>query len=76
MKLLVFSDSHGKYSNIQKAVDSHPDASFILHLGDGIQDMESVNTRDVTVYKVNGNYEDCFSLTKKAPSFYKSLYFR
>ena len=68
MKILVFSDSHGKYDNMQKAVNLHPDAKYILHLGDGISDLEHINT-DKKIHKVNGNFEDSFFILRSASSF-------
>ncbi len=67
MKILVFSDSHGSVFNMQKAVNMHPDAQFILHLGDGIADLNRLRS-DVkySIYCVNGNFEDLSSLSKKS----------
>ncbi len=61
MKILVFSDSHGRFHNMKKAIDLHPDAKYILHLGDGLADLDFIDTKKHTVVKVNGNYEDAFS---------------
>ena len=33
MTILVFSDSHGGYTNMEKAVALHPDAKMIIFLG-------------------------------------------
>lgn len=38
MKVLIFSDSHGKAENMLRAVSLHPDAEYIVHLGDGSGD--------------------------------------
>lgn len=35
MKILVFSDSHGDYDNLEKAVLANSDVDMIIHLGDG-----------------------------------------
>ena len=35
MKLIVFSDSHGKTDAMQRIIRKHPDAYCFLHLGDG-----------------------------------------
>ena len=69
MKILVFSDSHGKYNNMQKAVNMHTDAKYLLHLGDGIADLANVNMGNIELHKVNGNFEDSFLFTKKALPF-------
>lgn len=39
MKVLIFSDSHGKGENIRRAVSLHPDAEYVVHLGDGADDV-------------------------------------
>lgn len=58
LKVLIFSDSHGKSDNIRKAVSYHPDAEYIIHLGDGADDMTLF---DKAVYiAVRGNC-DTFS---------------
>lgn len=38
MKILVFSDSHGRTAGMERAIDSHPDAAYILHAGDGARE--------------------------------------
>ncbi len=38
MKILIFSDSHGNSKYMQCAVDIHPDAEYVIHLGDGVAD--------------------------------------
>ena len=41
MKILVFSDSHGKAENMMTAIDRHyPDIDLIIHLGDGAREFE------------------------------------
>ncbi|MBQ4067483.1 MAG: metallophosphoesterase [Clostridia bacterium] len=40
MKILVFSDSHGAYSKLERAAALHPDAGMIIFLGDGLRDAE------------------------------------
>ena len=58
MKILIFSDSHGRQSNMQKALDAHPDAELLLFLGDGINDIKQItdNTeRKIPLYAVRGN---------------------
>ncbi len=69
MKILVFSDSHGNCVNMQKAVDMHPDARYILHLGDGINDLDMLKTGNIKTYTVNGNFEDGFFSAKKGLPF-------
>ena len=38
MKLLVFSDSHGRDSGMRRALSMHPDAEGVLYLGDGARE--------------------------------------
>ncbi len=64
MKIIVFSDSHGRYQNLKKALELNFDADYIIHLGDGIKDIIALETlcdkKELKVVK--GNYEDaCFS---------------
>lgn len=42
MRILVTSDSHGNTHKLRQAIVSQPSASFILHLGDGEQDMQDL----------------------------------
>ena len=43
MRLLVFSDSHGIRSVVEKALTDHPTAEHVFFLGDGIQQMEEIS---------------------------------
>ena len=43
MKILIFSDSHGRSANMLKAIEYHPDAETLLHLGDGTDDLNDVS---------------------------------
>lgn len=43
MRLLVFSDSHGFCSVVEKALADHPKAEHVFFLGDGIRQMEEVS---------------------------------
>ena len=40
MRVLVFSDSHGGYNNIESALLRHPDIREVVFLGDGLRDIE------------------------------------
>ena len=60
MKVLIFSDSHGKAENMFRAVSLHPDAEYIVHLGDGSGDSSFFDSR-ATYIAVRGN-NDMFSL--------------
>ncbi len=57
MKILVISDSHGNTRNIERALESQPEAKTVIHLGDGaddITDLEFVYA-DRQFYQVAGN---------------------
>lgn len=40
MKCLIFSDSHGSFSGMRRALDKHPDAEVVFFLGDGLSDAD------------------------------------
>lgn len=40
MKILVFSDTHGDVTKMERAIRSHSDAEVIIHCGDGEMDVE------------------------------------
>ena len=42
MKCLVFSDSHGEYQYIKKALSLHPDAEVVFFLGDGLSVIDEI----------------------------------
>lgn len=70
MKILVVSDSHGRSSGIAKVLKMHQDAHYLIHLGDGIDDLKDLSTPDsIQMITVNGNREDGFFSLKKAPPF-------
>lgn len=45
MKILVVSDSHGRWGALYNVIQSHPDAGFVIHLGDGYDDLERIRHR-------------------------------
>ena len=48
MKLIVFSDSHGRTAMMKRAAEAHfddPDTAGIVHLGDGYEDLSLIDTR-------------------------------
>lgn len=58
MKALVFSDSHGKASNIKNAIELHKsNTDMVIFLGDGIKDIERVKEDypQIAFYIVKGN---------------------
>ena len=45
-KIIVFSDSHGEASDMRYVIDAlHPDAEYILHLGDGAEEFERMSAK-------------------------------
>jgi len=42
MKILVVSDTHGRWGALYNVIQSHPDADFVIHLGDGFDDLERI----------------------------------
>lgn len=40
MKILVFSDTHGDVTRMERAIRSHSNAEVIIHCGDGEMDVE------------------------------------
>lgn len=57
MKLLIVSDTHGNLLVLEEAVKREQDAEFVLHLGDGLYDLEAVRhtMRCPQAYPVRGN---------------------
>jgi len=58
MKILIFSDSHGKTTNL-RAVTGRiaPDISYVLHLGDNLADLRTLQASfpSITMHGVPGN---------------------
>ncbi len=57
MKLLVFSDVHGRADRAREAILRHRDADAVLFLGDGLRDVErlSFDEPSLTPISVRGN---------------------
>ena len=55
MKILVFSDSHGKSTYMEKALLGHPDAEAAIFLGDGVADFLSLPLNNIARLYVRGN---------------------
>ena len=67
MKILVFSDSHGCAAPIQKAIALHPDASVILHAGDGAREFDYITAENPSLSCV-GVPGNCDFFGIKSPS--------
>ena len=57
MKLLLLSDSHGDFYACQEALRQNRDADWVIHLGDGEEDLDRVNMifLDKKIARVRGN---------------------
>lgn len=65
MKIVVLSDSHNDYSSIKLLNNHIKDADFILHCGDGSEDLEALGDDVLSkVYAVRGNCD----ISRKYPS--------
>ncbi len=65
MRILVISDSHGRRSRIEEAIEGHPDIRHIFFLGDCVRDIEDLTYiyTDRSFHVVCGNC-DGYSLYK------------
>ena len=63
MRLLVVSDSHGRYERLAELLDRQRGIDALIFLGDGIADLERADaySRGFTVFAVRGNC-DSFSM--------------
>lgn len=57
MKLIIISDSHGRYERIAELIELHRDADALVFLGDGVRDLYRAGaySSSATVYAVKGN---------------------
>ena len=57
MRILVISDSHGRHSAIERAIDAQPEAKHIFFLGDRLADIEYFDSfyPDRIFHQVCGN---------------------
>ena len=69
MRIIVISDSHGRTSAIEEAIEAHPEAKDIFFLGDCVNDIEDLTYiyPDKSFHIVAGNCDGY--------SFYKSVDF-
>ena len=78
VKLLVISDSHGRADRVRELASRHKDVEAILFLGDGIRDLElidSVATRAVCAVRGNCDMFSLFSVEKNEFPEERSLVF-
>lgn len=57
MRILVVSDSHGDRRSLRDAVLAQPQASAVIHLGDGMREAQDIADEfvDLPFYMVRGN---------------------
>lgn len=67
MKIIVFSDSHGRADAMQRVIAMHPDAEMILHAGDGAREFDYIAAENpgISCVGVPGN---CDFFGAKNPS--------
>lgn len=61
MKLLVFSDAHGNKSVVDRILAKHPDADYVISLGDSGLDQSYLFQRDIVHVKGNIRKDPGFS---------------
>ncbi len=67
MKILIFSDTHGDVTRMERAIRAHSQAEIIIHCGDGERDIEYMKNvfPNKAFYNVCGNCDWCSSLDKR-----------
>lgn len=55
IRVLVMSDSHGDEDNVRWAMEKHPDAAYVIHLGDGAGEQAIVKAASPRNLCVAGN---------------------
>ncbi|MBM7624845.1 YfcE family phosphodiesterase [Sporohalobacter salinus] len=55
MKLLCISDTHGETKKLQRIIKSVDEIDILLHAGDYIRDVDSINQHEFKVFSVKGN---------------------
>ncbi len=79
MRILVISDSHGRTSRIEQALEEHKGAKHVFFLGDCVRDIEDFPYMypDRTFYIVSGNcdYSSVFKSADTAVLSGKKIFF-
>ncbi|SJZ68419.1 YfcE family phosphodiesterase [Selenihalanaerobacter shriftii] len=55
MKILCVSDTHGQVSELERIIPIEDNIDFLLHAGDHITDVESIEKDNFNIVKVKGN---------------------
>ena len=70
MKLLVVSDTHGRYDRLVRVMQMHRDADALIFLGDGLRDLVRADAYSYpfSVFAVRGNCDGmAFDLGRDIP---------
>lgn len=57
MKILILSDSHGNVPVLKKIFTKEMPCDFIIHCGDGVDDIQHCDTQNAAVLLVSGNMD-------------------
>ena len=70
MKIIVFSDSHGRTAEMERAISAHPDAGYVLHAGDGAREFSLMRGLypGVAFAGVSGNCDFLLDRNDKPPA--------
>lgn len=75
MKVLVFSDSHGRKELVDRMLSKEPDCKEVLFLGDGIKDVEWAMQfyPDCRFTKVKGNNDWSYNESTEAYKYFDGV---
>lgn len=68
MRILVVSDSHGRWGALHNVIAAHPEAETVIHLGDGFEDLERLRSKfpGLAMFGVTGNCDFSASANARA----------
>lgn len=56
IRILIFSDTHGRRTDMEEIISQHPEAEYVIHLGDCVSDVRNISEFfSVRLYNVRGN---------------------
>ncbi len=75
MKVLVFSDSHGRKELVDRMLSKEPDCKEVIFLGDGMSDVEWVQEfyPDRRFTKVKGNNDWSYNVSNEAYKYFDGV---
>jgi putative phosphoesterase len=75
MKVLVFSDSHGRKELVDRMLSNEPDCKEVIFLGDGIKDVEWVRQfyPDLRFTVVRGNNDWSYNISSEAYKYFDGV---